>query len=219
MKTLQHSRFFIFILILLIVLLPSGSNIQSASALNQNGLAEDDSSLGDAETYAKNIGVSLDEALRRFHLQEVAGELDAKLSMNEPKTFAGLWVEHSPKFRIIVQFTQDADQKIKPYVTEELVGILNVQTAKVSLTELQDAQKELISSLGDLKIPMETEINIFDNKIKLFIAEADRIHFDDVSQSGILKLTDYTDVVIVPELGKVQSDIYGGLTTLANGTS
>lgn len=219
MKTLQHSRFFIFILILLIVLLPSGSNIQSASALYQDGLAEDDSSLGDAEIYAKNMGVSLDEALRRFHLQEVAGELDAKLSVNEPETFAGLWVEHSPEFRIIAQFTQDADQKIKLYVTEEIVDVLSAQTAEVSLVELQNAQKELISSLGDLEIPTETEINIYDNKIKLFIAETDRMHFDDVLQSGILKLTDYTDVVIVPELGKPQSNIYGGLTLLlGNGT-
>ena len=211
MKTAHRSRIAILVVILLIAFLPLGPNTQIANALPQVRLDETDLSLGDAEIYAKHMGVSLDEALRRFHLQDVAGDLDAKLSVNESETFAGLWVEHSPEFRIVAQFTQDADQTIKPYVTEELVDILNVQTAKVSLVDLQNTQKELISSLGDLKIPMETEINIYENKIKLFIAEADRMHFDDVLQSGVLRITDYTEVVIVPELGKAESNIYGGL--------
>jgi len=82
---------------------------------------EDNPLLRDAEIYAKHQGVTVDEAIRRFELQDAAGALDAALSKEEAETFAGLWIEHAPKFRIVVQFTRDAEETIRPYLQNDLV--------------------------------------------------------------------------------------------------
>ncbi len=57
--------------------------------------------LYDAQIYASNNNVSTEEALNRFQLQDIAGKLDAELSMNETGNFAGLWVEHKPNSRLL----------------------------------------------------------------------------------------------------------------------
>ncbi|MBI5962692.1 MAG: hypothetical protein HY863_04395 [Chloroflexi bacterium] len=80
----------------------------------------------DAETYAKNYGISLDEAFRRFHLQDVAGELQATLREKEADTFASIWLEHTPEFKIVVLFTRDAERTIQPIVIPNNVEIITV---------------------------------------------------------------------------------------------
>ncbi|MFA5761870.1 MAG: hypothetical protein WC877_08970, partial [Dehalococcoidales bacterium] len=57
--------------------------------------------LKDAELYAKLNEVSVDEALIRLDLQNAAGELDAILTEKEADTFAGLWIEHTPDFKVV----------------------------------------------------------------------------------------------------------------------
>lgn len=65
----------------------------------------------DVQQYAEEMGVSLDEAMRRFQYMDDIGELNATLNAHEQDTFAGLWVEHQPEFRVIVLFTgRDADR-------------------------------------------------------------------------------------------------------------
>ena len=56
----------------------------------------------EAEGYAAHHGVSLEEAQNRFTLQRLAGELNAVLSDREGRTFAGLWIEHTPQFRVVL---------------------------------------------------------------------------------------------------------------------
>jgi hypothetical protein len=72
----------------------------------------------DVEAYASSLNIDLDTAAHQLSLQELAGDLDAELSRKEADTYAGLWIQHSPQFRIIVQFTQvhnpgQADQRFR----------------------------------------------------------------------------------------------------------
>ncbi|WP_218837915.1 hypothetical protein, partial [Candidatus Methanoperedens nitratireducens] len=80
----------------------------------------------DAQTYASYSNVSIDEALRRFQLQDIARNLQAELRTNEVETFAGLWIEHAPEFKFVVQFTRDNEEIIKPYLEKypELTNII-----------------------------------------------------------------------------------------------
>jgi hypothetical protein len=188
--------------ILLVLGWPLRAGTQNAAAQPNIDINEVDLSHGDAEIYAKNHGVSVEEALDRFHLQEVAGELDARLAENEAETFAGLWVEHSPAFHIVVLFTQDAEQKIKPYITAEIADLLEVRIAERSLAELEKTQQELLSALIELTMPLETEIDVYENNIKLYIAEADKLRFDNALQSGALTVPEYVEVTVIPELGQ-----------------
>ncbi|MBI5840472.1 MAG: hypothetical protein HZB19_10245 [Chloroflexi bacterium] len=120
MHHLRRLPIFALILIMLMAFLPLGLSIQNANVAPKVQPYENDPDLGDVETYAKFHGVSVEEALRRFHIQDIARALQADVSANEAETFAGLWVEHSPEFRIVVLFAGDINQKIKPYITKKL---------------------------------------------------------------------------------------------------
>ena len=55
-----------------------------------------------AQRYAAEHAVSVETAHGRFQLQELAGELEADLRAREESSFAGLWIEHTPTFRVVV---------------------------------------------------------------------------------------------------------------------
>ena len=171
--------------------------------------------LYDAQGYASNTGVSIDEALRLFQLQEIAGKLDAELSTNETGTFAGLWVEHTPEFRVVVQFTRDGEETIKPYLKQhtELANIVEVRTANVSLADLQRAQANASYSARALDIPVESGINVYNNSVELYLTKADRSRFDDALQRREVRLSDKVRVITVEAeaMGILEADIYGGL--------
>lgn len=206
MKAVFRSFAFIIIVVSLIVFLQLRTGTPETEALLQPTLEESDPSLGDAGTYAKHHGVSVDEALRRFRLQDVAGRLDADLTANETDTFAGLWIEHSPDFKIVVLFTRDGEQTIqrylrKDYMTKEVADIVEVKTARISLAELVRVQAELISSLEDLDIHSESEVNVFENNIHIFINEAGKKAIDLAVENGVLEVPDYVVVKAIPEWG------------------
>jgi hypothetical protein len=73
--------------------------------------------LQDAASDASQTGVGLDEAVRRIQLQRAIGDLDAVLTQEEPATFAGLWSEHQPAYRVIVRFTDmPSEQRLRARV-------------------------------------------------------------------------------------------------------
>jgi len=204
--------------LLAVMLLVSMVFVSVVSAQGQNSggnpaLDYKDPLLYDAQIYASNNNVSTEEALNRFQLQDIAGELDAELSMNETGTFAGLWVEHTPQFRVVVQFTRGGDETIKPYLKQhpELANIVEVRTAKVSLAELQRAQANALSSVRALDIPVESGINISGNYVDLYVAKANMHQLDDALQRGEIRFPDKVRVSTVDAMGKPDTEIYGGL--------
>ena len=52
------------------------------------------------EEYARDIGISLSEAIHRLTLQNSIGELDVALSQKEAASYGGLWIQHQPSFKI-----------------------------------------------------------------------------------------------------------------------
>ena len=153
-----------------------------------------------AQIYASNHNISTEEALHRFQLQDIAGELDAELSMGEAETFAGLWIEHNPKFKIVVQFTRDGGETIKPYLKlhTELANIVEVRTAKVlSLVDLQKAQANASDSAHALDIPVGSGINVYNNNVELYVTKTDRSRFDDAVQRRDIQLPDVVRVITV----------------------
>jgi len=165
-------------------------------------IMEEDPLLYDAPGYASNTGVSIDESLHRFQLQDIAGELDAELTTNETETFAGLWLVHIPEFRVVVQFTRDGEETIKPYLKQhtELVNIVEVRTANVSLADLQRAQADASYSACASGIPANSDINVYNNSVELYVTKADRNRFDDALQRGEIRLSDKVRVITVEEL-------------------
>lgn len=211
------SRFFSFMVALLMVFYPLTSTHQ-ASAMPQNSLDMRSAYMDDAEIYAANMGISIEEARYHLHMQDVAGNLEAKLTRNEAETFAGLWIEHSPKFQIVVLFTRNPEQKIRPYITKNIASLLNVRTANVSLENLRRTQKQANITMRDLKIPVESEINIYENNVEFFVAESNAPKMESALQSDMLPFSEHVKINFIQKLGNTEAVIYGGLPLSACNT-
>jgi len=191
-------------------------NAQGQDSGEKPALDNKDPLLYDAQIYASNNNVSTEEALHRFQLQDIAGKLDAELRMNGTETFAGLWAEHKPKFKIVVQFTRNGEETIKPYMKQyaELANVVEVRTANVPLANLKRDQAAASSSARALNISIESDINIYNNSVELYMTKSDRSKFDDALQRGEIRLPDTVRVITVDAevMGMPEANIYGGLS-------
>jgi hypothetical protein len=180
---------------------------------NSSGTPDKKDPIYDAQAYASDTGVNINEALLRFQLQNIAGELDAELTAKEAKTFAGLWIEHTPEFRVVVQFTRNGEETIKPYLKRypELASVVEVRTARTSLADLQRAQASVLSSVRALGMPVDSGINVRENRVELYVAKAGVNQFKDALQRKGLSLPDSVMVVPVEKLAEPAASIYGGL--------
>ena len=201
MHKLNHSNQITLALMLLTVLVVWGIRTQRLNTSPVEARLENgNSSLDDVKIYAQNMGIGLEEAERQFHLQDAAGELQIKLRENEADTFAAIWIEHTPEFKIVVLFTENAQQKIKPYLTEELTGVVEARDVKTSLAMLEDSQEKVISSLLNLGIQARSETDVYENRITIFVNETDKSQLDAALQNKQITLPNNVDVVTVWKL-------------------
>lgn len=210
MKMYKFFKYICSISLVSVFVLPGALMVVNAQELDSGGKPALDNNplLYDAQIYASNNNVSTEEALRRFKLQDLAGKLGAELSMNETGTFAGLWIEHTPKFRVVVRFTSDGEETIKPYLKQfaELADIFEVRTANVSLADLQRDQANASYSVRALNIRAESQINVYNNSIELYVAKAGRSLFDDALQRREIQLPDTVKVITVEALAEEFQD-------------
>ncbi|CAG0993145.1 MAG: hypothetical protein MPEBLZ_02963 [Candidatus Methanoperedens nitroreducens] len=203
-KNLKCVSSVVLVLVLILLGVFIVVNAQGQDSSGKPALDNKDPVLYDAQIYASNNNVSTEEALRRFQLQDIAGKLDGELSKNETGTFAGLWVEHTPEFKVVVQFTRDSEEIIRPYLKKypELTDIVEVRPANVSLANLQRDQADASSSVGALGIRVQSEIDVHENSVKLYVAKADKSRFDDALQKGEIRLPDTVRVITVDAMAE-----------------
>ncbi len=168
-----------------------------------------DALTADAEIYARYNHVTVSEALDRLKLQQAAGALNARLISEESATFAGLWIQHAPDFRVVVQFTGDGESALRPYLTENLAGIIDLRSAKISLKQLEKDQEVSIAALKEAGLHADSSINVAENRVE--------VNMPDVvlaTSTQKSKLTLPADVVIVPvkSLAQPTVDLYGGIS-------
>ena len=177
----------------------------------------------EAVNYAKELGVDNEQAAERFETQQEAGDLERSLAEQEKDTFAGLWIEHKPQFRVVVQFTEQEraeEEKIKSYLPQEeelLAKSVDIRTAKFSLQQLVGAQQTALGATRNLKVPLDSGINIQENRVEIYVL--DRAAFMSTLQGARVQLPQPVEVVQVKELSVPEVDIYGGvpLTTCTAG--
>lgn len=163
----------------------------------------------DARTYAAEQGVPLEEAVRRLSLQDDLGDLDAELIAKEPGTFAGLWIQHQPDFRVVARFTQGGEQTIQPYVAGgSLDGLVEVLPASANLAQLEAAEAKARYLADRLGIPAESGIDIPNNRA--YVNVTDREGFVSALRTANVSLPAEAAVVQVDKLLTPSEDIYGG---------
>lgn len=125
----------------------------------------------DVEVYASDLEIDINTAIHQLSLQELAGDLDAKLSREEDY-YAGLWIQNSPQFRIVVQTTIEGREIIYSYIEESvLADFVEIRTVEYSLSVLKTAQVELQLSVRSLGVPTNSGINLIENKVELYTVE------------------------------------------------
>lgn len=186
----------------------TASNEGKSSTPNQ---ILEDPIIEDAKVYALDVGVDLEEAIRRLKLQVPAGDLNAELVANESDTFAGSWIQHSPEFKIIVLFTKNGEEILRPYIDGgPLSDIVEVRTASQTLAELDKIQAEAILTVYDLDIPVESGVNVHENRVELYVTDQTRF-YDELARTN-RQLPDKAYVVEVDQLSQEETDIFAGLS-------
>lgn len=176
--------------------------------------------LMDAKAYASVMGVDMDEAIRRLQLQNDIGELNQELIEKEGETFAGLWIQHQPDYRIIVMFTQNGETTLQPYIkTGPLANLVDVHTASATLKEIESARTQAVDAVSNLDMRTSSAVNIPNNRAELYVLDPAQL-LAELKKANV-QLPDSTDVVKFLELSKDVADIFGGkaLTTCTSGFS
>jgi len=180
----------------------------------------DEALVKDAQEYSSAMKVELDEAIRRLKLQSTIGELDAELAEKEQDAFAGLWIQHQPEYRVIVQFTRNGEVTIRPYIENgPLAGIVEIRTASVTLSELEAARTQASQVAQELGVRAHSGINVLENRTELYVLNPAQL--DDALRKANLRLPANVEVVKVDELPREVTDIFGGkaLSTCTSGFS
>ena len=167
----------------------------------------------DASVYAEMYHLDLDEAIRRLELQRAVGDLDGLLSHEEQGTYGGLFIEHQPEFRVVVQFADPhGEERLKPRIADgPLAGKVTVRQVARSLDELEAQQAAARHLAGQVEIPVDSDINVHDNRVEVYAVDADG--FGSRLAASALQLPDSVTVVPVDQLAILdQVTLTGGAT-------
>ncbi len=185
------------LLVPLILLASCRTAVDNVGPQNVSVLANGDALRKDAAQYAKEVGVPLDEALRRLKLQDEIGKFDAKLTNGEPATFGGLWIQHEPDFRVIVNMTSNAG-KVADYArSTSFASIVEVRKVAKSLKQLEAEQLEADRTAQAAGIKSESETNVFENKVVMLVKNQ-QMFKSAVATSRALTLPEGVELVETP---------------------
>lgn len=152
----------------------------------------------DAAYMAEGMGVPVEEALRRLMAQDSIGQLNAALEENEAETFAGLWIEHEPTYQVVVAFTENGAETLRPYLqTHPIPTEITVLEVEHSLAELLDLQTAVSNQLSTLQFPHASSVNVKENNVELNIT--DEVLFNETLQTSGVTLPENVKVTVVYE--------------------
>ena len=165
----------------------------------------------DVQQYADDYGVSVDVAQSRLDMQDEIGGLDATLLSSESSTFGGLWVEHSPAYKVKVGFTEDGAATLsrhsKSSGLERVIEVVDVDT---TLTELRQIKAETGGKVSEVGERADWAVNVSGNQVHIYTLDASAL-------KGALEEAGYTlstkavvkevDALVTPAHGV---EIHGG---------
>lgn len=188
-----------------------GGDVSSGSPAETPEPTPSEAELADAAQYAEQYGLSPEEAVRRLRLQFEVGGLGAALQREQAETFAGLWIEHEPDFRVIAAFTKDGEAAIKPYIEgKPFEDVVEVRTLPHTLRELETAQQEVIRAARELDIPISSYIDVKENKVRVEVGNPE-LFLEEVRQAG-LELPEIVEVAAI-DPDRLSDTLRGGVET------
>lgn len=198
------------LLVMLLLLILLASCTQAPEATQKIVVLVDGEALRkDAAEYAKDQQVTLDEAVRRLELQNDIGKFDEKLTTSEPDTFGGLWIQHKPEYKIIVNITSGTEKVASYAQGTAFAREIEVRKVAKSLKQLEAEQRSVISTLKTLKLASESSVNVYTNQVELDVLNSSQV---TAALENAGKLSVLEDVLItrVESFSSSEVNIYAG---------
>ncbi len=165
-----------------------------------------------SQAYAQKHGVSAQVAEQRLGQLDEIIAVEKALTEKYPNQFGGLYVEHSPEFRVVVKMTGQGEGLLRT-ITKDPKFV--VEQAEIPLMQLRALQERVAKRLKtDGSYYFAVEANIWQGKILLRTTDPDAVKADLPRDLAVNR-----NVEIIPVEGGMQNaaTIYGG--KLLRGTS
>lgn len=161
----------------------------------------------DAGMMAEDLGISVEEAVRRAQGQDAIGNLNAALEANEKETFAGLWLVHEPAYKVMVAFTENGEATMDNYLNEyPIAAPVDVIEVDYSLAELLTVQTAVANQLQQAGFPVSASVMVQDNVVELYVT--DEALFNQTLAENNIELPDNVRVDVVYEpLAQVPANV------------
>lgn len=157
-----------------------------------------------AEEMAAGWGVSVEEAYQRLRAEDPIGTLQVELAEWEADTFAGLWIENEPKYRVVVAFARDGEKTLKPYLENRSIPGLTLQRARFTYAELEAIQAQAMRELDKLDFHVNVSISVQDNRVEVYVS--DRAWFESELGRVGAQLPEEVELIVV-EGGSTAKDM------------
>jgi hypothetical protein len=150
----------------------------------------------DAEAYAKQFGITTEEAIERLQFQDGIGTLNVVLQANETDTFGGLWVEHEPDYRVVVLFTRREERTIRPYLAgKPYAHLVEVRRARYTLAELETIYAQTARELEKLGFGVNVMLDVPGNRVEVTVG--DREWFESELRRAGVQLLEGVELALV----------------------
>lgn len=144
-------------------------------------LTEEEALAEAASWYAKDFGVSQEEAVRRLEMQDdpLPSRLERELKKTERDAFAGLWLRHKPDYGITAATAGEPEammEKVEPYVEgTQWEGTVNIKRVEATEAELNAARAEVQRIIDRLRMTrVSSDLNVFKNRAEFYVADKAR---------------------------------------------
>jgi hypothetical protein len=182
-----------------------------------DGTTSPSSSSADARSYASEYGVDIGEAARRLGLQELVGEVGARIAADEAATYAGHWIEHQPAFKVVFAFTSDGDRMRRYFDGTPLESVVEIRSASFTAARLEADVQRLLADPSER--PFDLEIDTIANRIDIGVLSL--ADFAVYASKTNLSVPDTARVVLISKRPTPAANMYAGrpLTDCTSGFS
>lgn len=161
----------------------------------------------DVAEYARMVGVDIAEAERRLALQDTIAQFRQELELEEASAFGGLYIDHEPQYRVVVQFTEGGGAALRRHPPPaSIVSEIALEKVDYTLQQLHNDLETLSTRIDDG--PYALDIDITENRV---VVEATQRADAEALESSPIALPPTARVKIVEELPSAAVNFYGGL--------
>jgi hypothetical protein len=127
-----------------------------------------------AQQYAQTNGISISEASSRLNRLGEISAIEKRLTERFPEQFGGLYVVHSPTFKVVVKMTGSGQGLLRQITDDPLYVVEQAETPVKQLYQLKDrVARRLMNETKDFYFAVN--VNIWDGTVEIRTTETDAV--------------------------------------------